>query len=81
MPNSEFTNPYLSFEKACAYMGDMPPSTLREYTRNRRITVRKSGKRVAYRMSDLDAFMDQCAQKSMTQLNQEVAQKQQILNS
>ena len=81
MPNSEFTNPYLSFEKACSYLGDMPPSTLREYTRNRRITVRKSGKRVAYRVSDLDAFMDECAQKSMAQLNQEVAQKQQTLNS
>lgn len=76
---TEFADPYLSFEKTCSYLGDVPASTLREWTRNRRITVRKIGKRVSYRMSDLDAFMEQCARKSNHQLTQEIQQKQQLL--
>ena len=61
-------DPFLNFEQALEYLGGVKASTMREWTRNRRITSYKPGKQVSYRRSHLDAFMSMYERKSWDSL-------------
>lgn len=76
-----FPDRYLSFEEARHYLGNVKASTLREWTRNRRLTSYKPGKELRYLLSDLVAFMAQHVRKSHDQLTQELEQKRHELNN
>ena len=76
-----FKNPVLNINQASVYMGNTPPSSIRQYTAERRLPCYKPGKIVLYRQSDLDAFVEASRRASFDQLNQELEQKRQELNT
>lgn len=57
-------NPFLSFKQAIEYLGNIPESTLREWTSTRKVTSYRPGKQVRYRKSDLDEFMERHVKRS-----------------
>ena len=71
---------YFNTTQASKYLGNTPPSSIRQYTAQRRLPCYKPGKMVLYRKSDLDAFVEASHRKSIEQLNQELEQKRQELN-
>ncbi|WP_276499816.1 helix-turn-helix domain-containing protein [Pontibacter litorisediminis] len=68
-------NPFLSFKQAVEYLGNIPESTLREWTSTRKITSYRPGKQVRYRKSDLDEFMELHIKKSYHMIKYELTQK------
>ncbi|MBC6992275.1 helix-turn-helix domain-containing protein [Hymenobacter sp. BT491] len=75
-----FPDPYLNFEQTREYLGDLPASTLRQYTAERKITSYRPGKKVLYRQSDLDAFMAKHIKRSHDRINDELDQKRREAN-
>ena len=71
---------YYNTTQASKYLGNTPPSSIRQYTAQRRLACFKPGKIVLYRKSDLDAFVQGSRRASIDQLNQELEQKRQELN-
>lgn len=80
MTTDHFSDRYLDLVEASIYLGNTPHSTLRQYTAERRIPCYKPGKKVLYRKSDLDAFVEASRRASIEQLNQELEQKRLELN-
>ena len=72
---------YYNTTQASIYLGNTPPSSIRQYTAQRRLPCFKPGKIVLYRKSDLDTFVQASLRKSIEQLNQELEQKRQELYS
>ena len=71
---------YYNTTQASKYLGNTPPSSIRQYTAQRRLPCYKPGKMVLYRKSDLDDFVLGSRRASINQLNQELEQKRQELN-
>ena len=71
---------YYNTTQASKYLGNTPPSSIRQYTAQRRLPCYKPGKMVLYRKSDLDAFVLGARRASIEQLNQELEQKRQELS-
>ncbi|GAB3857123.1 hypothetical protein GCM10028822_30320 [Hymenobacter terrigena] len=71
---------YYNTTQASIYLGNTPPSSIRQYTAQRRLPCYKPGKIVLYRKSDLDAFVEASRRASMDQLNQELEEKRKELN-
>ena len=66
--HNHYQNPFINFEEARLFLGKVPAPTLREWTSNRLIKSYKRGKRVYYRLNELEAFMLEGARKSITEL-------------
>lgn len=79
-PPKDLHDPFYNTTQASKYLGNTPPSSIRQYTAQRRLPCYKPGKIVLYRKSDLDAFVQASLRKSIEQLNQELEQKRQELN-
>lgn len=80
-PPKDPYDPFYNTKQASEYLGNTPPSSIRQYTAQRRLPCYKPGKIVLYRKSDLDAFVQGSRRASFDQLNQELEQKRQELNS
>ena len=72
--------PYLTLVEASIYMGGTPLSTLRQLAYQRRIPSYKPSKRLLFRQSDLDDFVEASRRASIDQLNKQLEQKRQELN-
>ncbi|RPD44877.1 DNA-binding protein [Hymenobacter sediminis] len=68
MNHQGLLNHFLNFEQAREYLGQIPAPTLREWTSRSIITSYRPGKRVFYRVSDLDAFMERHIKRSLDSL-------------
>ena len=80
-PPKDSQDHYYNTTQASKYLGNTPPSSIRQYTAERRLPCYKPGKIVLYRQSDLDAFVEASRRASLDQLNQELELKRQELNT
>jgi excisionase family DNA binding protein len=72
--------PFLTLVQACGYLAGESPSTMRQRVAERKIPCYKPNKKLLFRKSDLDAFVESSRRASIEQLNQELEQKRQELN-
>jgi excisionase family DNA binding protein len=79
IPPPPTSSPYMGLHEAASYCCSSL-STFRQWTQKRLLPSYKVGKRVLYKTVELDAFIEKHLRRSHEQLDQALAQRQQVLN-